>query len=147
MRTEHRMFFWVMITMFLFAGIYGYWTLTDDTAAFGGSGIEWVGFVALLLSGLLCAMVWAYFWMVSRRIDDRPEDRADGEISDVSGEVGFFSPGSYWPFGIAFFAMITGFGVVYWVPWVMVAGTVGILGTSGGLLFEYYTGTRKFGPQ
>ena len=147
MRTEHRMFFWVMVTFFLFAGIYGYWTITDDTDAMGGSGMEWVGFTALLLSGLLCFMVWMYFWLISRRIDDRPEDRADGEISDVSGEVGFFSPGSYWPFGLAAFATLAGFGVVYWLPWLMVAGFIGILGTAGGLLFEYYVGTRRFGPE
>ena len=46
-------------------------------------------------------MCGGFFWFVSRRIDLRPEDRPDGEIAEGAGEIGFFSPGSYWPFGLA----------------------------------------------
>ena len=46
-------------------------------------------------------MCGGYFWFVSRRIDLRPEDRDEAEIADGAGEIGFFSPGSYWPFGLA----------------------------------------------
>ena len=41
-----------------------------------------------------------------------PEDRPDGEIADGAGEIGFFSPGSYWPFGLALAAAIAGLGLV-----------------------------------
>ena len=37
--------------------------------------LEWIGTVALILSGLLCSMCGGFFWFVSRRIDLRPEDR------------------------------------------------------------------------
>ena len=53
-------------------------------------------------------MCGGFFWFVSRRIDPRPEDRQDAEIADGAGEIGFFSPGSYWPFGLALSAAVTG---------------------------------------
>ena len=148
MKTENRLFFIVMVSMFIFAAIYGWATWYNENPAYGVPGeVEWVGTVGLIFSGLLTGMVWLVFWVISRRIDPRPEDRPDGEISDVSGEVGFFSPGSYWPLGLAFTAVFAGLGVVFWLPWMMFAGGVAILFAVGGLTFEYYTGTRKLGPQ
>ena len=47
------------------------------------------------------AIAGSFFWFVSRRIDPRPEDRPDAEIAEGAGDLGFFSPGSYWPIGIA----------------------------------------------
>ena len=47
---------------------------------------------------------------MSRRIEPRPEDRPEAEIADGAGEMGFFSPGSYWPIGIALSAAIAGLG-------------------------------------
>ncbi|WP_100446994.1 cytochrome c oxidase subunit 4 [Glycomyces xiaoerkulensis] len=148
MKTENRLFLIVMVAMFAFAAGYGYWTYIDENPAHGHVGqIEWVGTIALLMSGLLTGMIWAFFWMISRRIDPRPEDRPNGEIADVSGEVGFFSPGSYWPLGLAATAVLAGIGVVFWLPWLMVAGGITVLLATGGLTFEYYTGTRKLGPE
>ncbi|MCH7230752.1 cytochrome c oxidase subunit 4 [Glycomyces sp. L485] len=148
MKTETKLFLIVMVSMFVFAGIYAPVTYFNENPAYGvPNQIEWVGTLALVFSGLLTGMVWLVFWVISRRIDPRPEDRADGEISDVSGEVGFFSPGSYWPLGLAATAVLAGIGVVFWLPWLMVAGGAALLFATGGLTFEYYTGTRKFGPQ
>lgn len=148
MKTEHRLFAIVMVSMFIFAAIYGYWTWLNENPAYGRPNeVEWVGTIGLIFSGLLTGMVWLVFWVISRRIDPRPEDRPDGEISDVAGEVGFFSPGSYWPLGLALTAVISGVGVVFWLPWLMTAGGVALLFAVGGLTFEYYTGTRKLGPQ
>ena len=42
-----------------------------------------------------------YFWVVSRRIEPRPEDRPDAEIADGAGEMRVLQPGRYFPFGIA----------------------------------------------
>ena len=148
MKTENRLFAIVMVSMFVFAAIYGYWTWYNDNPTYGRPGeIEWVGTIGLIFSGLLTGMIWLVFWVISRRIDPRPEDRPDGEIADVSGEVGFFSPGSYWPLGLAFTAVVAGLGVVFWYPWLLVVGGVSLLFAVGGLTFEYYTGTRKLGPQ
>jgi len=148
MKTENRLFAIVMVSMFIFAAIYAYVTYINENPAYGHPGhVEAVGTLGLIFSGLLTGMVWLVFWVISRRIDPRPEDRADGEISDVSGEVGFFSPGSYWPLGLALTAVTAGLGVVFWLPWLITAGFVALLFAVGGFLFEYYTGTRKLGPQ
>jgi CDP-diglyceride synthetase len=101
---------------------------------------EPVGATALVLSAGLTGMIGAFFWFVSRRIDARPEDRKDAEMADGAGELGFFSPSSYWPFALALSVSIAGLGLAYWYFWLIAIGAVAILCTVGGLLFEYYVG-------
>lgn len=137
MRSEWRLFAVITGFMFLVAPIYAWWTNAD------GGSVEWVGTVALIVSGLLTIMCGGFFWVVSRRIDPRPEDRADAEIIEGAGSLGFFSPGSYWPFGVAAAAFLTGLGLVYLQVWLISVGVLSILITTGGLLFEYYTGSRR----
>jgi hypothetical protein len=137
MKTEWRLFGGLALFLFVAAAVYGFWT----RAAL--DGVDYIGTTALILSGLLCLMCGGYFWFVSRRIEPRPEDRPDAEISDGAGEVGFFSPGSYWPFGMALAALTAGLGLVFWQVWLVIAGLAAVLATTGGLLFEYYTGTRR----
>ncbi|MBB5869474.1 putative membrane protein YdjX (TVP38/TMEM64 family) [Allocatelliglobosispora scoriae] len=137
MKTEWRIFGGVSLFLFVMAVVYPWWTNHDL------GHVDWVGTVALILSGLLCIMCGGYFWFVSRRIDPRPEDRHDGEIADGAGEIGFFSPGSYWPFGIALLASTTGIGLVFDMWWLVAVGLLGVVGTSSAMLFEYYTGTRR----
>ena len=137
MRGESLLFAIVSGFLYLAAIVYGFWT------KYATHGVEWIGVTALVLSGLLTGMCTLYFFVVSRRIDPRPEDRPDAEISDAAGEVGFFSPGSYWPFALALAALVAGLGLVYWQTWLLGAGLLGVLGATGGLLFEYYTGARR----
>lgn len=137
MKTEWKIFLIVATFLFGVTILYGAWTYGE------GGRVEWVGVVALALSGLLLSMCGGFFWFVSRRIDLRPEDRPDGEISDGAGEVGFFSPGSYWPFGVALAASIAGLGLAYWQMWLLAVGLVAVILAACGLLFEYYTGTRR----
>ena len=133
MRIEARLF-WVLTALFaVFSVAYGLWTWLDS------GRIEVAGFAALVLSFGLGLIVASYFSFVARRIDLRPEDRLDAEIAEGAGELGFFSPGSYWPFGIALCAMLTGFGLAFTEWWLVGLGLVGVLMTVGGLLFEYYT--------
>ncbi|MET7750988.1 cytochrome c oxidase subunit 4 [Micromonospora sp. NPDC005367] len=137
MKTEWRIFLIVGGFLLGIAVLYGAWTA-------GESGrVEWVGTTALALSFLLCAMCGGFFWFVSRRIDLRPEDRPDAEIADGAGEVGFFSPGSYWPIGLALAASIAGLGLVFWQFWLLGVGLVAVIFAACGLLFEYYSGTRR----
>ncbi|SCL17974.1 Cytochrome c oxidase subunit IV [Micromonospora pallida] len=137
MRTEWKIFSVIAAFLLFVTILYGAWTAGET------GGVEWVGTVALLLSFLLCAMCGGFFWFVARRIDLRPEDRADGEIADGAGEIGFFSPGSYWPFGLALAAAVAGFGLVIWQFWLIGLGMVAVVLAASGLLFEYYTGTRR----
>jgi hypothetical protein len=138
-KSEFRLFGLISLFLFAMAGIYGGWTWADS----GAHRMEWIGVVALILSALLCTMCGGYFWFVSRRIDPRPEDRPDGEIADGAGDIGFFSPGSYWPFGLALTVLFTGLGLVFTQWWLVGVGIGGILLATGGLLFEYYTGSRR----
>lgn len=142
MKAEYRLFAGVSLFLFLAAAVYSWWTWTDSGGTDGGS-VEFIGTVALIMAGLLCAMCGGYFWFVSRRIDARPEDRPDAEIADGVGDIGFFSPSSYWPFGVALAAMVTSIGTAFWMPWLIAAGVLAILASASGLLFEYYTGTRR----
>jgi len=143
MRTEYKLF--GLIAGFLFGAcvVYAWLTAQSSREINPFERIDWVGTVALLLSGLLCLMLGGYFWFVARRIDPRPEDRPDAEISEGAGEIGFFSPGSYWPFGIAVLTATAAFGLALQLWWLVAAGMVGVVLGASGLLFEYYTGTRR----
>lgn len=136
MKIEGRSFSAIGVFCVLMAVIYWVWTSREGE-------VEVVGVVALFLSAGLCGIVGSYLAFVARRIDPRPEDRADAEISDGAGDLGYFSPGSYWPLGIAAAGAITGLAMAFWEPWLIVSGVVMILLTVGGLLFEYYIGQNK----
>lgn len=137
MKTEWRIFGLVSLFLYVAFGVYAWWTHHDL------GQIDWVGSMALLLSGTLCLMCGAYFLLVARRIQPRPEDRPDGEISEGAGEIGFFSPGSYWPFGLALAAAAAGMGMVFMMWWLIAAGLVAVVLATCGLLFEYYSGSRR----
>jgi hypothetical protein len=140
MKSEWRLFGGLALFLFVAAAVYSWWTGHDPTT---GHRTDWIGATALILAGLLCLMCGGFFWFVSRRIDPRPEDREDGEIQEGAGEIGFFSPGSYWPFGIAVAAVIAGLGIAYWQMWLLGIGLIAVVMAASGLLFEYFTGTRR----
>jgi hypothetical protein len=137
MKSEWRLFGLLTLFVLLVTPLYAWWTDANS------GSVEWVGTVALVLTGLLTLMCAGFFLVVSRRIDPRPEDRPDAEIDEGAGDLGFFSPGSYWPFGIALAAFATAIGLVYLQIWLVATGVVGVLLATGGLLFEYYTGSRR----
>jgi hypothetical protein len=142
MKIEARIFLWLAVACWAFAITYAIWsTHTFDKR------MEWGGFVALLLSGGLMAISGSFFWFVSRRIDPRPEDRSDAEIAEAAGELGFFSPGSYWPLGLGLSALIAAIAFAYVQWWLVIIAVLAILFTAGGLLFEYYIGGRRPAPR
>jgi len=128
MKVEARIFDLITAFSFLMAVVYGVWSH------------EPVGIVALALTGGLALIVGTYFRFVSRRIEQRPEDNPNAEISDGAGELGFFSPGSYWPIGLAASAAVAGLALAFWHIWLLVIGIVLVLIMVGGLVFEYHTG-------
>jgi hypothetical protein len=75
---------------------------------------------------------------VSRRLETRPEDNPDAEVADGAGELGFFSPGSYWPIGLAAAAAMMSISIAFWLPWAIVISVIVLIGMVGGLLFEYH---------
>ncbi len=128
MKVEALIFNLIAVFCIVAAAVYGFWSR------------EPIGTTALILSAGLTGLIGGFFWFISRRIDARPEDRKDAEIAEGAGELGFFSPASYWPFGIAVGAAITGYGMAFWYYWLIAIGVVALLVTIGGLLFEYYVG-------
>lgn len=135
MKAEARIFEIVTVFAFITAVIYGVMTglMTRD-------GVEPVGVVALILTGGLALLAGSYFQFIHRRIDDRPEDRDDAEISEGAGEMGFFSPGSYWPIALGAAAALAGISLAFFQPWLIITAAVLVLITVGGLVFEYHTG-------
>jgi len=135
MKVEARIFDIVTVFAFVVAAIYGFMTATmTDT------GVEPVGLVALILTGALALLAGSYLRFVSRRIDPRPEDREDAEVSDGAGELGFFSPGSYWPIGLAASAATAGVALAFFQVWLLLIAVAMLLVAIGGLVFEYHTG-------
>jgi hypothetical protein len=133
MRVEARLFGLFCGLFFAFAISYGIWTWVEDDR------VEVIGTTALILSGGFALIIGSYFWFVSRRIDPRPEDRLDAEIAEGAGELGFFSPGSYWPITIGAAALLAALGLAFTEWWIVAIGIIGVLFAVGGLLFEYYT--------
>jgi cytochrome c oxidase subunit IV len=140
MRSEARIFQGVALFLFVLTVVYAFWTNKTQHAA------EPVGVAALLLSGGLCGIIGTFFAFVTRRIDARPEDRPDAEIAEGAGELGFFSPGSYWPLGIGVSAALAGAGLAFVQLWLAITGVVLVLGSVAGLLFEYYVGQHSPRP-
>jgi hypothetical protein len=113
------------------------------TQLFATGGVEWAGTTALALTGGLALIVATFFRFVARRLDTRPEDYEGAEISDGAGEVGFFSPHSWWPILVALSASVAAVAIALWLPWLIVAGVAFVLASSAGLVFEYYLGPEK----
>ena len=113
------------------------------TALYATGGIEWAGTTALVLTTGLTLITGTFFRFVARRLDTRPEDYEDAEIADGAGELGFFSPGSWWPLLIALSASVTAVATALWLPWLLAAGVVFVLASVAGLVFEYYIGPEK----
>ena len=107
MKVEAAIFNLITVFCIVAAIVYGVWSH------------EPVGTTALVLSGGLTALIGGFFWFVSRRIDARPEDRKDAEIADGAWELGFFSPASYWPFGLALSAATMGLALAFWATKVL----------------------------
>ena len=81
---------------------------------------------AIPLSGALAALVGYYLWFTNRRLGVQPEDKLDGEIAENAGEIGFYSPHSWWPLPVAFFATASALGLVigWWLTLIAVGGLV-----------------------
>lgn len=128
MRIEARIFLAVAAFLFVVAIVYGFW-----------SG-EVAGTTCLVLSGGLALIIGSYFAFVARRIQPRPEDRLNVEVAEGAGELGFFSPGSYWPLGLGLGAFLGGIALAFFTAWLIILAFAAIMLGVSGLLFEYYTG-------
>lgn len=119
--------------LFLFLAVfYGvvtiiYWQMANEP----------VGITALALSAGLALIIGYYFWFINRRSNGiLPEDNLDGDIADSAGEIGFFSPHSWWPLPLAASAVAVALGLI--VGWWLTLIAVGALLVSVlGFVLEY----------
>jgi len=138
MRIEARLFeiltgFFVFITI-VYAVL---------TSVFAHGGLEWAGTTAFVLTAGLSLIIGTFFRFVARRLDTRPEDYEDADIADGAGELGFFSPHSWWPILIALAFSTAAVGAALWLPWLIATGIVFVLAAVSGLVFEYHVGPEK----
>lgn len=137
MKVESRIFEGIAV-FFLVVGV-----VYTVATHFYYTGIEWAGVACLFFTAALSMLVGTYFRFVSRRVEIRPEDYDDAEIEDGAGELGFFSPHSYWPIMIATGASLFAIGFATGNFWFCIAVAVGIVGAVTGLVMEYYVGPEK----
>jgi len=104
-----------------------YWTIGGDPA----------GIACLILSAGLAYLVAFYVWFTQKKIGNiLPEDNLNAEIADGAGELGFYSPHSWWPLPLAASAIIVGLGLI--IGWWLVAIGIGALVISiVGFVTEY----------
>lgn len=78
-----------------------------------------------------------YFWFINRRTGGvLPEDNPEALISDGAGELGFFSPHSWWPLPVGLAATAVGLSLI--IGWWLVLITVGFLLVAVmGFVLEY----------
>lgn len=117
----------------------GFFFFAIAAVIYGILAAEPVGTVALAFTAGLAFLVGYYLLFTARRIDPRPEDSLTAEIADGAGELGFYSPHSWWPLPVAFFAAVSFLGIVIgW--WLFIIGAIGGGLSVIGLVFEYYRG-------
>ena len=125
MKTNWRLFaglaiFYVILTII-------YWQVNGEA----------VGITAMLLSSFLAAMVGFYVWFTQRRIGTTlPEDNSTAEIADGAGELGFYSPHSWWPLPVALSMCVAGTGLLIgW--WLTLIGISVLVISIIGMVTEY----------
>jgi hypothetical protein len=116
--------------------------ITPCTVVYAVYSGDPTGITCLILSIGLAVMVGFYLAYTARRMEARPEDRPDADISEGSGEVGFFAPHSWWPIALAAAFATVMVGTIIG-PFLVLIGTLFLVVALLGLLFEYYVGINR----
>jgi hypothetical protein len=122
---------WLFLGCAIFFGVADifYWQLSHDPT----------GATALALSVGLAFLTGFYMLFTGRRLPQRPEDDNEGEIEQGTGELGFFSPHSWWPLFVGLAAALATAGVaIGW--WLFLVGALALVLSVIGFVFEYYRG-------
>jgi uncharacterized membrane protein len=113
---------------------------------FGGADVVYwyfshdpTGSTALGIAVGLAFLIGFYVLFTGRRLPPRPEDHKEGEIYQGTGELGFFSPHSWWPLFLALATAVAAMGVaIGW--WLFLIGILMVFLATIGFVFEYYRG-------
>ena len=122
------------------------WLFVGCAAFFAGTDVVYwhfskdpTGTTALALSVGLAFLTGFYLLFTGRRLPPRPEDRPEAEVAEGTGELGFFSPHSWWPLITGMSAAVAALGAaIGW--WLFLIGMLFVLLSAIGFVFEYYRG-------
>jgi hypothetical protein len=119
----------------LFGGLSVFYVIM--TVIYWQIGGEEVGIAGMLLSACLAGMVGFYVWFTQKRIGvTLPEDNLTAEIPDGAGELGFYSPHSWWPLPVAVSACVFALGLIIgW--WLSLIGLGALVISIIGMVTEY----------
>jgi hypothetical protein len=119
----------------LFGGLSVFYVIM--TVIYWQVGGEEVGIAGMLLSACLAGMIGFYVWFTQKRIGViLPEDNLTAEISDGAGELGFYSPHSWWPLPVAMSACVFALGLIIgW--WLSLIGLGALVISIVGMVTEY----------
>ncbi|MEI6039324.1 MAG: cytochrome c oxidase subunit 4 [Actinomycetes bacterium] len=119
----------------LFSGLSVFYFLV--TIIYWQVGGEALGITAIMLSGGLAGLIGFYLWFISKRTNGvLPEDNEEGEIADAAGELGFYSPHSWWPLPLALSVCAAGMGLLIgW--WLTLIAVGGLMISVVGFVLEY----------
>ncbi len=126
----------VMGAYFTVADIaYGIWSYLE----FGQ--VEPIGTAAIALLVILSVFIAYYLWSGMRRSGTLPEDNLLGNIEDETGEVGFYSPWSWWPLmlGISSAMAFASLAVGWWLFFIAFPFAIVAL---VGFVYEYSRGAH-----
>jgi hypothetical protein len=127
----------VKVEAYLFLGCAGFFGAAD--LVYWNFSHDPTGTTALALSVCLAFLTGFYILFTGRRLPVRPEDRPDGDVVEGTGELGFFSPHSWWPLFVGLAAALATVGIaVGW--WLFLIGALGVILSMVGFVFEYYRG-------
>ena len=95
------------------------------------------GTAALALTAGMGFLVGFYLLFTGKRIGMRPSDLAHAEVADGAGELGHFTPGSYYPFFIAASATVLVSGFIFGI-WLCFIGGLMTVFFATCLVFENF---------
>jgi hypothetical protein len=97
------------------------------------------GTAALAFAVGLGFLIGFYVLFTGRRLPKLPQDDPQAEIEEGTGELGFFSPHSWWPLFVGSSAALAALGAaIGW--WLFLIGMLCLVFTTIGFVFEYYRG-------
>lgn len=129
MKTTAKLFLILGIFYVPLIFIYGHFSNWDEP----------VGTVGLALSAGFGFMLAGYLAITEKKFEVSPSDRAEGEIADLAGDYGFFSPNSWAPLGLAAALSLIALGLaVGW--WMVFVGAPLLIIAVMYWVFEYFGG-------
>ena len=130
-------FLGVMTVVYIFGTMY----LQDTGSVINENQgrLEWAGATGLFMSTLLTLFLGVYFHFTETRSDITPSDWEEAEVADVAGTLGFFSAASIWPFVMCLALLLLGYGIAFWLYWLIALGAILMIWATTRLNTQYVT--------